>query len=850
MPRPKGDFWIERYRRQADYERAVFPATVTACYSDTTYDVEAAGGAPFGDVTNGSGYTFAVGDRVMVARGGGKRGNGHAIIGRAGGGGSGGSYGGGGGGALPGESLSEVIAARDSDVYGAQASLDARIECVDAEVEAARGGAESVDARLDTHEGDADAHHAQSHTHDASGDDAPKIPQANSHESPDTDSAQSSIHHTIDTATPTALDGSGAAGTAKKASASDHKHADSARHAEGKVKVSSDDTTPAELDAKVQAGTGITISIDNPAGNEHMHITAAPTGDYDDDKVKVSSDDTTPGYVEDKLTVTGGASLSTDNPAGNEQRKITVHARQHALNSADDHTGTLDDGQIPSGIMRDSEHASDAHTMTIDGVDVSAHDHTGAAGHGVQVAHSSLSGVTADQHHAESHVLATDSALGADHTITGGVAGYVLRCLSATTAKLMQLAHGDLSGVTADQHHARAHDPTALTDHSAPAAAQTGRVIRPKSGTWVYADELPAICEQMLNRVLGCQLSTGDANQIDAHYFFCSLPLVNNGILTYFGTWDKTTSDQSVITYDLATPGAVDIVFVGSAVTLWSQRGHGTSPECDVAASVKLDGADQASWNQTSAPSYSLGPFTYGVHCVRLTFTGTGGTTAMRLGEADFHQYPYQGKGVSDDRCVILYVEPRLCVTTIGTAATDNGAIYPQMLYGEAILPRLPLCTLYSAGQVPLRSSIDPGQPYWGGASSSGFLWLPLDYPRHTKGTGGGVPVTTQDSFPRAGLTLTLGGAAARGRISAGQAAWYCWARDLDSAVIRYGFMPFIGRMTAAGAGSAFSVGQLVFGLACYGITAATVQNVFVYEPTAYNDRTALDFFIIPSDLF
>jgi len=33
----------------------------------------------------------------------------------------------------------------------------------------------------------------------------------------------------------------------------------------------------------------------------------------------------------------------------------------------------LADAQIPSGIMRDSEHAADGHTMTIDGVDVSAH---------------------------------------------------------------------------------------------------------------------------------------------------------------------------------------------------------------------------------------------------------------------------------------------------------------------------------------------------------------------------------------------------------------------------------------------------------------------------------------------
>jgi hypothetical protein len=35
-----------------------------------------------------------------------------------------------------------------------------------------------------------------------------------------------------------------------------------------------------------------------------------------------------------------------------------LHARQHALNSGSDHTGTLDDGQIPAGVMRDAEHTA------------------------------------------------------------------------------------------------------------------------------------------------------------------------------------------------------------------------------------------------------------------------------------------------------------------------------------------------------------------------------------------------------------------------------------------------------------------------------------------------------------
>ncbi len=77
-------------------------------------------------------------------------------------------------------------------------------------------------------------HHAEDHDHDGSP--TQKLAQANTHESADTDSAQASIHHTVDgSTTPTALDGSGAAGTAKKPSPADHKHADSARHAQSHV---------------------------------------------------------------------------------------------------------------------------------------------------------------------------------------------------------------------------------------------------------------------------------------------------------------------------------------------------------------------------------------------------------------------------------------------------------------------------------------------------------------------------------------------------------------------------------------------------------------------------------------
>ena len=49
--------------------------------------------------------------------------------------------------------------------------------------------------------------------------------------------------------------------------------------------------------------------------------------------------------------------------------------------------------------------------------------------------HDQLYGITANQHHAQSHVLASESALGPDHTVSGLTAGHVLTALSSTTPR-------------------------------------------------------------------------------------------------------------------------------------------------------------------------------------------------------------------------------------------------------------------------------------------------------------------------------------------------------------------------------------------------------------------------------
>lgn len=89
--------------------------------------------------------------------------------------------------------------------------------------------------------------------------------------------------------------------------------------------------------------------------------------------------------------------------------------------------------------------------------DTDGHDHSGTGDTGKQIDHADLTNVTADQHHNQSHVLATNTGLGADHTMSGATSGHVLRATSATTATFSQVQHSEIGGVTADQHHAQSH---------------------------------------------------------------------------------------------------------------------------------------------------------------------------------------------------------------------------------------------------------------------------------------------------------------------------------------------------------------------------------------------------------
>ena len=76
---------------------------------------------------------------------------------------------------------------------------------------------------------------------------------------------------------------------------------------------------------------------------------------------------------------------------------------------------------------------------------------------GSTISHDVLLDVSPDDHHDQSHVLATTAGLGADHTTSGLTIGQVLRASGTTAAAFAQLQHSDLGGVGIDDHHARDH---------------------------------------------------------------------------------------------------------------------------------------------------------------------------------------------------------------------------------------------------------------------------------------------------------------------------------------------------------------------------------------------------------
>jgi len=373
------------------------------------------------------------------------------------------------------------------------------------------------------------------------------------------------------------------------------------------------------------------------------------------------------------------------------------------------------------------------------------------------------------------------------------------------------------------------------------AAGAAGQVVRVVNGAPKYTPSLESLCEQMLDLVLTNQLSTKSATTSGVTYSITNGATSNKGVIQswsgagwagYPDSWRTGSIGNSFV-----------FAFVGDALTMWLNTGHTSLIAGDQRATVNVNGAYHGTWNQAADASYTISGLTYGVNVVECIASHGGGIggDGMWIGEVAPNQLGYQGVGVSGDAVELLYVSPWLYVTTIGTGATDSGAVYPANRFGEAITPRLPLSTNWGNDRVPTRAALDINQ----GVVTEGFVRVPVLLGRTTNGIGGGV-ADAIDSFPRCGLTVALGsGGAARGCRPAGN-YWTAFGTALVTAQVHTAFQPMIGRVTATGAGSSLAVGEIVLVTVWGGLTTSAAGNRAVCQ----NDgNSALDFFVIPSSL-
>lgn len=119
----------------------------------------------------------------------------------------------------------------------------------------------------------------------------------------------------------------------------------------------------------------------------------------------------------------------------------------HSL-SGSYHTGVLSDSQMPSALLKDGSRALNGNLLvdsgiTIDGIDISAH------------------AADPDAHHERSHGLLSTG----DHFVSGLTTNHVLKATGASSFGFAFVAHSELTGVTANQHHNQQHAMTG-SDHT------------------------------------------------------------------------------------------------------------------------------------------------------------------------------------------------------------------------------------------------------------------------------------------------------------------------------------------------------------------------------------------------
>lgn len=275
-----------------------------------------------------------------------------------------------------------------------------------------------------------------------------------------------------------------------------------------RVKVSADDTTPNFLEEKiVSADASVAISVTNDGADEDLDLSVAAyvaaeiaTHATDDD---AHHDPVTLAADVGAILGLAGQQLTLDSQSAN-----LVFAGPSSGGAADPTFRSLVDADIPSNIARDSE----LHPALTLGGDTSPLFSIGAGQiltFDTQTANTVLAGPTSggaadptmralvdadipsdiardsevaaaisshasdpDAHHNQSHVLATTSALGPDHTVSGLTARQVLIATGATTALFRALQSADLpTGSTLSVSSANSGTSHAITSSSAPGVA-------------------------------------------------------------------------------------------------------------------------------------------------------------------------------------------------------------------------------------------------------------------------------------------------------------------------------------------------------------------------------------------
>jgi hypothetical protein len=262
----------------------------------------------------------------------------------------------------------------------------------------------------------------------------------------------------------------------------------------GLVKVSADDTTPDYLDAKIISTDGsVVITPLNDGADEDLDLSVAvyvaaeiathtsnPNAHHNQSHVLATAsglgaDHTVSGLTAGHVLRATGATtaafgalqatdlavhvLATTSGLGSQHSVSGLTAGQvlRATGSTTAAFASLQATDLPSHVLATNTALGSQHTISgaTAGHVLRASGATTAAF--AQLQHSDLGGVGANDHHNQSHVLATTSALGPDHTVSGLTAGQVLKATGATAARFIQLLHSELGSIGANDHHNQSH---------------------------------------------------------------------------------------------------------------------------------------------------------------------------------------------------------------------------------------------------------------------------------------------------------------------------------------------------------------------------------------------------------